>query len=67
MDYYLLQPHYWLVLVIVDNILYLLGGSIKDGVSPAVFTAPLDTVKIPAEVEYSPGYSMLLVCSCMYK
>ena len=39
------QPHYMLKSVIVDNILYLLGGSNKDGrVSPAVFTAPLDTL-----------------------
>ena len=30
--------------VIVDNILYLLGGYNKDGASPAVFTAPLDTL-----------------------
>ena len=38
------QPHYWLKSVIVDNILYLLGGNNKDGASPAVFTAPLDTL-----------------------
>jgi len=38
------QPHYWLQSVIVDNILYLLGGYNKDGASPAVFTAPLDTL-----------------------
>ena len=39
------QPHSWLQSVIVDNILYLLGGANKDGiVSPAVFTAPLDTL-----------------------
>ena len=37
------QPHYLLKSVIVDNILYLLGG-LKDGVSPAVFTAPLNTL-----------------------
>ena len=30
--------------MIVDNILYLLGGANKDGYSPAVFTAPLDTL-----------------------
>ena len=30
--------------VIVDNILYLLGGVNKGGSSPAVFTAPLDTL-----------------------
>ena len=39
------QPHYWLRSVIVDNILYLLGGINKDySDSPAVFTAPLDTL-----------------------
>ena len=38
------QPHWWLRSVIVDNILYLLGGVNKDGDSPAVFTAPLDTL-----------------------
>ena len=37
------QPHYLLKSVIVDNILYLLGGLNKDAnYSPAVFTAPLD-------------------------
>ena len=39
------QPHHCLKSVIVDNILYLLGGLNKDGgYSPAVFTAPLDTL-----------------------
>ena len=39
------QPHYWLQSVIVDNILYLLGGYNKDNkYSPAVFNAPLDTL-----------------------
>ena len=39
------QPHCWLRSVIVDNILYLLGGVNKDYKdSPAVFTAPLDTL-----------------------
>ena len=39
------QPHHWLQSVIVDNILYLLGGSKNDGCySPTVFTAPLDTL-----------------------
>ena len=39
------QPHFWMQSVIVDNILYLLGGINKDGSdSPAVFTAPLDTL-----------------------
>ena len=39
------QPHYWLQSVIVDNILYVLGGVNKDGrYSPVVFTAPLDTL-----------------------
>ena len=39
------QPHFSLQSVIVDNILYLLGGINKDSYSsPAVFTAPLDTL-----------------------
>ena len=39
------QPHSELKSVIVDNILYLLGGVNKDyNNSPAVFTAPLDTL-----------------------
>ena len=39
------RPHYMLRSVIVDNILYLLGGLNKDNSdSPAVFTAPLDTL-----------------------
>ena len=39
------RPHNWLQSVIVDNILYLLGGLNEDGsASPAVFTAPLDTL-----------------------
>ena len=38
------RPHYRLQPVIVGNILYLLGGYNDDGVSPAVFTAPLDTL-----------------------
>ena len=39
------QPHYWLQSVIIDNILYLLGGINKDYAdSPTVFTAPLDTL-----------------------
>ena len=38
------KPHYCLRSVIVDNILYLLGGLNKDGPSTAVFTAPLDTL-----------------------
>ena len=39
------QPRYDLQSVIVDNILYLLGGRNKDNkVSPTVFTAPLDTL-----------------------
>ena len=39
------QPHYRLRSVIVDNILYLLGGANKDDkASPAVFTAPLDSL-----------------------
>ena len=39
------QPYSSLKLVIVDSNLYLLGGINKDGYySPAVFTAPLDTL-----------------------
>ena len=39
------QPHYRLRSVIVDNILYMLGGFNKyNSDSPAVFTAPLDTL-----------------------
>ena len=39
------QPHYCLQSVIVDNILYLLSGVDKNNCySPAVFTAPLDTL-----------------------
>ena len=39
------QPHFSLQSVIVDNILYLLGGLNKDDkLSTAVFTAPLDTL-----------------------
>lgn len=39
------RPHYWLRSVIVDNILYLLGGTDKNYYpSPAVFVAPLDTL-----------------------
>jgi len=30
--------------VIIDNILYLLGGNNQDDMSPVVFTAPLDTL-----------------------
>jgi len=37
-------PHHELQSVIIDNILYLLGGYNQDGMSPAVFTAPLDTL-----------------------
>ena len=37
-------PHHWLQSVIIDNTLYLLGGYNQDGKSPAVFTAPLDTL-----------------------
>jgi len=39
------QPHYWLQSVIVNNTLYLLRGFNEDSYpSPAVFTAPLDTL-----------------------
>ena len=38
------RPHVNLSSVIIDNILYLLGGNSEDGASPAVFTAPLNTL-----------------------
>ena len=38
------QPLSSLQSVIVDNILYLLGGISEHGLSPTVFTAPLDTL-----------------------
>ena len=39
------RPHYWLRSVIVDNALYLIGGTDKKYYpSPAVFVAPLDTL-----------------------
>ena len=47
------QPHYLLQSVIVDNILYLLGGANKDGDSPAVFTAPLDTLTSRHQLKWS--------------
>ena len=40
------QPYAELKSVIVDNILYLLGGYKDGGYSPAVFTAPLNTLSI---------------------
>ena len=48
------QAQYRLQSVIVDNILYLLGGADRYRISSsAVFTAPLYSVKTPAEVECS--------------
>ena len=38
------QPHSWLQSVIVDNILYLLGGVSKDGSASAVITTLLDNL-----------------------
>ena len=41
------QPHYWLRSVIVDDVLYLLGGVNQDGKpSSAVFTASLDKLSM---------------------
>ena len=37
-------PHHGLHSVILDNTLYLLGGTNKDGISPEIFSAPLDTL-----------------------
>ena len=37
-------PHYQLRPIIIDNTLYLLGGHDQGGMSPVVFTAPLDTL-----------------------
>ena len=38
-------PHYWMKSVVIDNVLYLLGGYINDkDSSSAVFTAPLDSL-----------------------
>ena len=41
------KPHWWLQSVIVDDILYLLGGYNEGGrSSPVVFTAPMDTLSM---------------------
>ena len=45
------KPHYWLQSVIVDNILYLLGGY-DEGNSCSIYCSTECSVKIPAEVEY---------------
>ena len=48
------QPHYKLQSVIVNNILYHLGGLNKDGcLSPAVFTASLDTVLTTHQLKWN--------------
>jgi len=39
-------PHSELLPVIIDNTLYLLGGVNQNGISPAVFTASLDTLSL---------------------
>ena len=39
------KPHFWLQSVVLNNVLYLLGGFDKDGrYSPKVFSATLDTL-----------------------
>ena len=46
-SYDLPQPHYWLRSVIVDDMLYMLGGIDQNGkASSAVFTAPLDKLSM---------------------
>ena len=57
------QPHACLQSVIVDNILYLLGGMNKDyHDSPAVFTAPLDTLS-RHQLEWSTNQDTPWCCS----
>ena len=47
------QPHFSLQSVVVDNILYLLGGHCEDGASQAVFTAPLATLSITYQLKWN--------------
>ena len=47
------QPHFSLRSVVVDNILYLLGGCSEDGASRAVFTAPLATLSITHQLKWN--------------
>ena len=46
-------PHCELKSVIIDNQLYVLGGLSQDNMSPAVFTAPLDTLS-SHQLKWSP-------------
>ena len=48
------QPHLCLQSVVVDNILYLLGGINQDGSSPHVFTAPLDGLSCDHQLNWRP-------------
>ena len=50
------QPHHGLHSVIVENTLYLLGGTNEGGMSPEVFTAPLDTLPSQKLLWSSPQY-----------
>ena len=48
------QPHYWLKSVIVDSMLYLLGGHNQYGKpSPTVFTAPLNTLSKDRQLKWN--------------
>ena len=46
------QPHLCLQSVVVDNTLYLLGGAKKDGSSPQVFTAALDSLSTDHQLSW---------------
>ena len=48
------QPHYWLKSVIVDSMLYLLGGHNQYGKpSPTVIAAPLDTLSKDRQLKWN--------------
>ena len=53
------QPHNQLKSVIVDNVLYLLGGFNKMVFPSSIYCSTGYSVKTSAEVEYSPRYSMV--------
>ena len=56
------QSHYLLHSVILDNILYLLGGYKRDDHSPAVFTAPLDNLS-RHQIKWSTNQDTPWCCS----